>query len=121
VRLAVGIDLVDVRRIREVLARHPERFQSRHFTPAECAQCRAEPQRLATRWAAKEAAAKALGTGIGAVGWQEIEVLCDARGEPALRLHGEAAQRAALLGIGQWKVSLTHTNEQAAAVVVGCT
>ena len=69
--------------------------------------------------AAKEAVAKALGTGIGTVRWRDIEVRCDGpQGRPELRLHGAAASVAASLGLTQWDVSLTHTDGQAAAVAV---
>lgn len=117
--LALGVDLVSVPRIQRALARFPERFLSRHFTQGERADCAGDPRRLAARWAAKEAASKALGTGIGPIGWHELEVRCDEAGAPALRLHGAAAARAEALGIEIWSVSLTHTDEHAAAVVAG--
>jgi holo-[acyl-carrier protein] synthase len=116
--LAVGVDIVEVERIAAALERHPERFLSRHFTPAERADCRAEPQRFATRWAAKEAVAKALGTGVGPVGWREIEVRCHRNGAPRVVLHGAAAARASALGLTSWRLSLSHTAQQAIAMVV---
>lgn len=120
--LAVGIDLVDVPRIRDLLAKHGERFISRTFTESEAAYCSrcADPAiHFAARFAAKEAVAKALGTGFSdGISWQEIEVLRSEEGAPSAVLHGRAAQRAAALGIGKVLISITHTKELAAAHVV---
>lgn len=114
-----GIDLIDIRRVAAGIERHGERFLQRFFTPGERADCEDRPGRLAARLAAKEAVAKALGTGIGAVRWRDIEVRCDGNaGRPELRLHGAAAGVAAGLGLTHWDVSLTHTAGQAAAVAV---
>lgn len=114
-----GIDLIDTGRVAAGIERHGERFLQRFFTPGERADCEDRPQRLAARLAAKEAVAKALGTGIGAVRWRDIEVRCDgAAGRPELHLHGAAASVAAGLGLTRWDVSLTHTAGQAAAVAV---
>jgi holo-[acyl-carrier protein] synthase len=116
--LRVGVDLMDVERIARGLERYGERFYARFFTESERTQCEGNPQRLAARFAAKEATAKALGTGIGDVKWTEIEVDCDDRGRPRLRLHGNAAQIAAELGLTTWDISLSHTPQQAIAFVV---
>lgn len=114
-----GIDLIEIGRVADGIERHGERFLQRFFTPGERADCEDRPQRLAARLAAKEAVAKALGTGIGAVRWRDIEVRCDdASGRPELYLHGAAADVAAGLGLTQWDVSLTHTEGQAAAVAI---
>jgi holo-[acyl-carrier protein] synthase len=115
--VAVGVDLVDVARIQAVAGRHPDRFLTRHFTERERRECAGLPARLAARWAAKEAAAKALGTGIGPIGWHEVEIVCADRGAPRLELHGAALERARLLGLAAWSVSLTHTDGLAMAVV----
>jgi len=115
--LAVGVDVIEIARVAAVLRRHPRRFLTRHYTPAEQAQCGADAQRLATRWAAKEAAAKALGTGIGPVRWTDLELLSDARGAPHLALHGAALRIADGLGLQVWAVSLSDTSEHAVAVV----
>ena len=117
--VAIGIDLVEVSRVARVLARHGDRFLAHYFTPAEQAECGADAARLAARWAAKEAAVKALGTGFGPVGWREVEILCDASGAPALQLHGAAATQGAARGIAAWSLSLSHTAEHAVAGVVG--
>lgn len=114
-----GIDLIDICRVAEGIERFGERFLQRFFTPGERADCEDRPGRLAARLAAKEAVAKALGTGIGAVRWRDIEVRCDGKdGRPELHLHGAAAGVAGGLGLTQWDVSLTHTDGQAAAVAV---
>jgi holo-[acyl-carrier protein] synthase len=121
VTVAVGVDVIEVDRVAAVLARHPERFLTRHFTRAERDQCGRSAPRLAARWAGKEAASKALGTGIGPVGWHDLEILADASGQPRLVLHDAAAVRAARLGLRQWSISLSHTAGHAVAVVVGAT
>ncbi len=105
--LGIGTDLVNIDRIAAVLARRGDRFRNRVFTPREQALARGrrvEAPTLARRWAAKEACAKALGTGLGqGIGWREIEVLGDALGAPQLVLTGRAAQRlAALAPSGFW-------------------
>lgn len=114
---AVGVDLIEVARIRRALTRHPSRFLARHYTERERRECGHDPARLATRWAAKEAAVKALRTGIGPVGWRDVEVLCDAAGAPSLHLHGRAAAVAIKHGLDTWSVSLSHTADHAVAVV----
>jgi len=123
--LSVGTDLVEVARVARVIDRHGARFLRRVFTPAELAACGAgEPgaalrvESLAARWAAKEAAAKALGTGIGHVTWLEIEVLQDGAGCPSLQLHGRAAALAAEKGLARWALSLAHDGGLALAFVV---
>ena len=116
--LRIGVDLMDVERIARSMERYGEKFFARFFTDAERQQCGLNPQRLAARFAAKEATAKALGTGIGDVSWLDIEIDVDGRGRPMLRLSGNAARLAAELGLTTWEVSLSHTSEQAIAFVV---
>ncbi len=116
--LRIGVDLMDVERIAQGLERYGEKFYARFFTDGERRYCKGNPVRLAARFAAKEATAKALGTGIGDVHWVEIEVECDECGRPLLRLHGNAARIAADLGLTTWEISLSHTREQAVAFVV---
>jgi holo-[acyl-carrier protein] synthase len=118
VGLRIGVDMMDVERIARAIERHGERFYARFFTEAERAQCGSQSQRLAARFAGKEAAAKALGTGIGEVKWVDIEVISDPRGRPVLRLHGAAARLAAELGLMTWEISLSHTHSHAIAFVV---
>ncbi|GIW08291.1 MAG: holo-[acyl-carrier-protein] synthase [Dehalococcoidia bacterium] len=117
--VTTGVDVIAIERIATTVARHGDRFLRRVFTPAELAAAGGRPDSLAARFAAKEATAKALGWGIGAVGWRDIEVVSDVRGKPSLRLHGAAASRAAELGVSQLAVSLAHERSLAVAVVVG--
>ena len=88
--LRVGVDMIEVDRIRRAMDRHGDRFFARFFTVLEREQAGNIPARLAARFAAKEAAAKALGTGIGAVCWTDIEVWSDERRRPHLRLYNAA-------------------------------
>lgn len=113
-----GIDLIEIARVQAGIARFGERWLNRFYTPAERAYCADQPHRLAARLAAKEAVAKALGTGIGDISWREIEILGDARGRPTLTLHGAAAALASSMGLTAWDVSLTHTRETAGAVAI---
>lgn len=117
-KLATGVDLVEIERIRASLEKHGERFLKRVFTPAEIEECGGRAESLAARWAAKEASAKALGCGIGEVSFQEIEVRRGKAGQPKLLLHGEASRKAAELGLTDWSISLSHSQSQAIAVVV---
>jgi len=114
----VGVDLVQVRRIAVLLERYGDRFARRVFSGRELAACGRRPQRLAARFAAKEAVSKALGTGIGPIGWREIEIVNDDAGRPELVLGGAAAKLAAELNLHEWAVSLSHTQEQAVAFVM---
>lgn len=116
--LSSGIDLIEIKRIQKVLERHGERFLNRIYTEAEIKQARGNAPELAARFAAKEAASKALGTGIGPVSWQELETLNDFSGKPQIHLYGRAALLAEELGYTTWSVSLTHSRDMAAAVVV---
>ncbi len=116
--LRIGVDIIEVERVQRAIARHGERFYMRFFTPRERQICAEQPQRLAARFAAKEAAAKALGTGIGTVRWLDLEIDCDAHGRPILKLHGAAAEIAAQLQLAAWEVSLSHTQTHAIAFVV---
>ncbi len=97
-------------------------FLERTFTPEEIAFCAGRVNRLATRFAAKEAVAKVLGTGFRGLGWQEVEVLTSPHGEPHVVLHDRARNRADHLGMRSIGVSLTHTAVAAEAFVVAlCT
>ncbi len=117
-----GIDVVEVGRIHESVERFGTRFLNRVFTAAEqtyCLRKRRSAESLAARFAAKEAGAKALGTGISrGVHWLEIEVIREPGGRPSLRFHGRAAEIAAGLGVANTALSLTHTAELAMASVV---
>ena len=113
-----GVDLIETDRIAAAIDRQGEAFLKRVYTPAEISLCRGNTQSLAARFAAKEAVSKALGTGIGAFAFTDVEVLRAPSGEPLLQLHGNATRLAAQLGITQWSISLSHTHEHAIAMVV---
>ena len=116
---SVGIDLVEVARIRNAAERRGERFLKRIFTERERGYCRekhGEYASLAARFAAKEAVFKALGTGWSAgVKWTDVEVINDALGKPEVVLHGKVKE---LVGKRNVAISLTHTREYAQAVAV---
>jgi holo-[acyl-carrier protein] synthase len=134
-----GIDIIEVGRIRSAVERWGERFLHRVYTADELRDCGCEVSTprygsLAARWAAKEAAAKALGVGLRGLGakasdWQlhagaplalrEIEVLRSMGGQPRLALHGEAAALAVKLGLRELVLSLTHGHQYAVASVIG--
>ncbi len=116
--LRTGVDLIEISRLREAIDRHGERFLTRIFTSTEREQCGANFASLAARFAAKEAAAKALGTGLGPVAFTEIEIIRGKNGAPTLVLHGQARQEADRLRLTDWAVSLSHTGELAMASVV---
>ena len=116
--LGVGIDLVDVARFEHVLRRRPKLID-RVFTVIEQTDAQRRPERLAARFAAKEATFKALGIGLGAAKLRDVEVRSSNVGAPMLYLHGNARRLAHERGVTIWHVSLTHTATSAAAVVVG--
>ena len=116
---AVGIDVIEIERVKKVLRKHPDRFLSRVYTPEEVAFCRGRVPELAARFAAKEAVMKALGTGARGLAWREIEILPNQRGKPLVYLHGKAAERGAAIGLRGVDISLTHSHDLAIAAVVG--
>jgi holo-[acyl-carrier protein] synthase len=120
--LGSGIDLVEIGRIEQSLERYGQRFLNRVYTSAEQAYClrkRKAAESLAARFAAKEAGAKALGTGISrGVNWLEIEVTREPGGRPTLRFHGRAAEIAARLGVVHTALSITHTSDLSMANVI---
>ena len=117
-----GIDLAEIGRLQQSIDRYGHRFLDRIYTAAEQAYClrkRNSAESFAARFAAKEAGAKALGTGISqGVGWLEIEVVRERGGRPTLQLHGRAAQIASRLGVVSIALSITHTAQLAMASVV---
>lgn len=120
-----GIDLVELKRLDAMLARHDVRFTERVFTEAERAYAdaggRRRTERYAARFAAKEAVFKALGTGWrSGITWHDVEVLHAPSGAPMLRLHGRCAELARQRGIGRWLITLSHTDETAIASVIAC-
>jgi len=117
-----GVDIVETARIERMLGDHPERFLERVFTPTEQADSDSPKRRhehLAARFAAKEAALKALGTGWSqGIGWTDIEVVRAESGKPSLKITGRAAEIAEDLGIKRWHVSLSHAEQYAMASVI---
>src|SRR5581483_11335288 len=118
VNVAVGIDIIEVDRIRKVYEHHGERFLHRVYTEREIQQCRGKISRLAGRFAAKEAISKALGTGLHGVAWREMEVVQLRSGRPTVRLHGNARKRAELLGLSAFDVSIADLQTFSIAIAV---
>jgi holo-[acyl-carrier protein] synthase len=116
-QLRTGIDLIEIGRIQAAVRRHGNRYLDRIYTAAELSESK-ETEYLAGRFAAKEAVAKALGTGIGAVGWKDIEILGDDRNAPVLGLHGEAQELSRRLGVVSWAVSISHSVSHAVGLAV---
>ena len=119
--VGTGIDMVEISRIEASIARFGDRFLARVFTPGEIAYCRrkrASTESFAARFAAKEAGAKALGTGIQyGITWLELEVERQPGQRPTLRLHGRAAAWAEKLGVRQTWLAISHTGSLAVATV----
>jgi holo-[acyl-carrier protein] synthase len=120
--VAIGIDLVEISRIEEKLSRSNNRFRDRVFTPAEVAYCEGRAGRFASyaaRFAAKEAAMKALGTGWAeGISWQEIEIFNNPAGAPAIHFSGRALERFNELGARRAHLSLSHSRDTAIAQVL---
>jgi holo-[acyl-carrier protein] synthase len=120
--VGTGIDIAEVPRIRQSIERFGERFVQRVFTAGEISYCDSKANRMeryAARFAAKEAAMKALGTGWShGVRWRDCEVTRLPGGRPTISFHGKAAEFAAKLGVKHAALSLSHTAEQAIAQVI---
>ncbi len=121
--LGTGTDLMEIARVSKSIARYGDRFLARVFTPAEIAYCRRKTHNSAesftARFSAKEAAAKALGTGIArGIAWTEIEVRRNPGQRPTLHLSGRAAQRAHTMGVRAMHLSLSHSRDFAVATVI---
>ena len=117
--LVTGVDIIEIHRVKRVADRFGARFFQRIYTEREIAYCRGRAPQLASRFAAKEAVMKALGTGVRGVRWTDIEVV-RARGQaPTIRLQGTAQARAERLGIEYLSVALSHSEKYAVAFVAG--
>jgi holo-[acyl-carrier protein] synthase len=120
--LGSGVDLCEVPRIEAAIARYGSHFLERIFTEREIAYADRKAnrfERYAARFAAKEAGMKALGVGwTGGIAWRDFEVVNLPSGRPTLNFHGRAAEVAAKLGVRHVTLSLTHTKEQALAMVI---
>jgi holo-[acyl-carrier protein] synthase len=120
--LGIGTDLIETRRVEASIIRFGDRFLERIFTAGEIAYCKRKKnaaESFAARFAAKEAGAKALGTGISrGVSWKEFEVRREVSGRPTIHMVGRAAEFAKAIGIRKIHLSLTHSRELAMAVVI---
>jgi len=116
--LRTGIDTIEISRLETIRPAIRERFTARVYTPSEITQARDRSELLAGIFAAKEAVSKALGTGIGRVRWQDIEILHLNTGQPIVNLYGNAKTIADELGLTEWSVSISHDRSKAVAVAV---
>lgn len=116
--LSTGVDIIEIKRVAAVLDRYGERFLHRIYTAGELDYCRGRPSKLASRFAAKEATMKALGTGVRGVSWKDIEVARAPSGAPSILLHGRAKARAERLGVVEISVSMSDSQDNAVAFVV---
>ena len=116
--LRSGIDTIEISRLAEIKPAIRERFILRVFTAKERHQARDRNDVLSGLFAAKEAVSKALGTGIGYVSWQDIEILHLPTGQPTVLLHGNGQIVAEKLGLTNWSVSISHDRNKAIALAV---
>ena len=120
--IKIGTDICSIQRLSSAYSRFGNRLLARILTEQEIAYVLSHPAhtvaRLAGRFAAKEAASKALGTGWRGISWKEVEILKEASGAPALKLHGRAARLADRLNLTHWEVSLSHDRDYATACVL---
>ena len=114
-----GIDLIEIPRVAGVLERYPKRFLTKVFTEGEQSYARGRANQLASRFAAKEAVMKLLGTGVRGMPWKSIEVTRNRGRAPEIVLHGPAKVRATKMGITRIALSLSHSRELATASAVG--
>jgi holo-[acyl-carrier protein] synthase len=115
----IGIDIIEISRIKEVVSRWGGRFLRRVYTAAELELCRNRAESLAARFAGKEAAIKALSIQGSVIGWREVEILSETSGRPIIHLHSQAKEQAKKLGFVRLEISLSHSKEYAVAVVLG--
>ncbi len=117
--LTNGVDILEISRIRTMVERWGQRFLDRVFTDTELRICKEIPERLASRFAGKEAVMKALGTGTRGISWQEIEIASELSGKPVVNLYGKAREKAESLGLSELAISLSDSREYSIAFVVG--
>jgi holo-[acyl-carrier protein] synthase len=117
--LVTGVDLIEIERVKNVFERYGDRFLKRIYTEGEIRYCRGRAPQLASRFAAKEAVMKLLGTGIRGVHWSHIEVVRGRGQAPTIVLHGTALARAKRIGVEHVALSLSHSRDFAVATVVG--
>jgi len=114
---AIGVDIIEISRIKQAVSRWQDSFLNRIYTATELAETR-NMSSLAARFAAKEAVMKALGPGFKGRGWKEIEINNTDSGAPSIRLYGRALQKSQELGLTRFEVSLSHSRKYAVAMVV---
>ena len=117
--LITGTDIIEIARIGKVLNKYGPRFLNRIYTEGEQKYCKGRAPQLASRFAAKEAVMKALGTGVRGVGWKDIEIKRERGGPPYIELHGRAQTRAYKMDLSDISISLSHSNDFAMATVIG--
>lgn len=118
-RIPIGVDIIEIQRIEQAVLKWKNSFLNRIYTEAELEDCHNETSSLVARFAAKEGVMKALGTGNKGIGWKEIEILSNADGMPRIQLHGQAYERSEELGVTEFSVTLSHSEEYAIAFVIG--
>ena len=117
--LITGVDIIEIKRVEKVAFSYGNRFLKRIYTDGEIEYCRGRAPQLASRFAAKEAVMKALGTGIRGVGWRDVEITRKRGMAPHIKLHGRAKKRASQIGLKGLAISLSHSKEFAVASVIG--
>ena len=115
----IGIDIIEIARIKKAIARWGESFLNRVYTGPELKLYHKKPLSLAARFAGKEAVIKALGAQAKGISWKEIEILSNPSGKPLVHLYGKAQNQASDLGLGSLTISLSHSREYAIACVAG--
>ena len=116
---AIGVDIVEIERVESAINRCGERFLSRIYTETELRTCQDRLASLASRFAAKEAVMKVLGTGGIGISWREIEILTGDDGKPLVKLYGQALNKAEELNLKEVSVSLSDSKQHAVAVAIG--
>ena len=117
--LTNGVDIIEISRIRKMVKRWGKRFLDRIYTDTELRICKGRPDKLASRFAGKEAVMKALGTGARGISWREIEIASQPSGKPVVNLYGKAQEKARSLGLEELAISLSDSREYSVAFVVG--
>jgi holo-[acyl-carrier protein] synthase len=115
----IGVDIIEISRIRQSLDRWGERFLQRVFTNPEIELYRGKTESLAARFAGKEASMKALNVPDSGLSWKDIEILSGPNGQPVVNLYGSAREEAVKLGLSGLEISLSHSREYAIALVIG--
>jgi holo-[acyl-carrier protein] synthase len=116
-RTAIGVDIIEIDRIKRAVSRWQDSFLNRIYTQAELDNHK-NISSLAARFAAKEAVMKALGTGTRGVGWTDIEIITNSHGRPRVRLYGRALKKSVEIGLSRFDVSLSHSKNYAVAFVI---